>query len=161
MKPAALAVMIAAFAFGYAATGRASSSAASVPKCPAYAPKFASISGVSKQFVPPNARAVRLCRYYKNTWATGERLYRQRLIHQSSTIEPLTNSFNRLKEPPRGIFCVRDDGSEMQVIFAYAGGSVERVVVKLSGCRFASNGKAIRSTTAWLHKRLIALANNK
>ena len=158
MKPALLALVVAALAFGYASTGHAASS--SLPKCPAYAPKFTSVSGVSKHFVREGAVVMRLCRYYKNNWATGQTLWRQRLIDQSSTIDGLTRAFNRLKEPPRGIFCVKDDGSEMQLIFGYASGGVERVVVKLSGCRFTTNGKATRSTTPWLHKRLLSLANS-
>ena len=162
MKTAVLSLVIAALAFGYATTGRASSSAASVPKCPSHAPKFSGTSlGVKGIFVRPNAQVMRLCRYYKNNWATGQTLWRMRLIDQSSTIVGLTHAFNRLQEPPRGIFCIRDDGSEMQLIYGYADGSVERVVVKLSGCRFAANGKAVRSTTQWLHKKLLSLANSK
>jgi hypothetical protein len=151
---------IAVLAIGYAATGHAAATAG-VPKCPARAPKFESTLGSSKQFVKPKAQAIRLCRYYKSNWATGQTLWEQRLIADGPTITRLTHAFNQLQEPPRGIFCVKDDGSEMQLIFGYAGGKVERVVVKLSGCRFASNGKSVRSTTAWLHKRLLALANQK
>lgn len=160
MKLTLLSLGVAVLAVGYAATGHAAATV-SVPKCPAHAPKFQPASGTSNQFVRTKAEAVRLCRYYKNNWATGQTLWEQRLLTDASTINGLTRSFNRLQEPPRGIFCVRDDGSEMELIFGYAGGSVERVVVKLSGCRFTTNGKAVRSTTESLHTRLLALANGK
>jgi hypothetical protein len=163
MKLAFLVAVAAALTIGFgAAAGRAGLHASVVvPKCPAHAPKFEATLGTSTPFVRPNAQYIRLCRYYKNNWATGQTLWKQRTFNQKTILTPLTHAFNRLKEPPRGIFCVKDDGSEMQLIFAYSGSRPERVTVKLSGCRFASNGKAVRSTTSWLHKKLLSLSNSK
>ena len=162
MKRTLLAVAIVALAVAFASTRPAAghaTAAVAVPKCPSYAPKFESLNLASPHFVRPNAERVRLCRYYKNTWAYGQKLWRQRLIQDGATISVLTHAFNRLKEPPRGIFCVKDDGSEMLLVFGYAGAKPVRVVVKLSGCRFATNGRATRSTTAGLYKRLLVLAH--
>ena len=157
MKRALLLAALIAVAAAAASVSASHAASTSLPTCPSRAPKFVGTLGTSNPFVRPRANALRMCRYYKNNWATGMTLWRQRLITQSSTITSLTGAFNRLQEPPRGIFCVKDDGSEMQLIFGYANGTVERVTVKLSGCRFASNGKAVRSTTAYLHDRLIKL----
>lgn len=165
MKLTLLAAAVAALAVGYASTGHAASTSVVMPKCPSHAPKFTATLGTSSPFVRPKAQLIRLCRYYKNNWGFGQVLWRQRLIEKRATVSSLTKAFNKLQEPPRGIFCVRDDGSEMLVIFGYAetsqadSGKPERVVVKLSGCRFASNGEAVRSTTAPLHSRLLALAS--
>jgi hypothetical protein len=164
MKHVLLAAAVVALAIGFAstrpATGHAAAATVSVPKCPSHAPKFTSLNGTSKHFVRPGARRVRLCRFYKVNWADSLGLWRQRLIGDGTTISSLTHAFNKLKEPPRGIFCMKDNGSEMVLFFGYAGAKPERVVVKLSGCRFASNGQATRSTTAGLHKRLLALAHS-
>jgi len=167
MKLTVPVVALAALAVGFGVAGRATGAArvVVVPKCPSHAPKFEATLGTSNPFVQPNAQFLQLCRYYKNNWATGQTLWRKRTIGDRPLIARLTRAFNRLQEPPRGIFCVKDDGSEMLLIFAYAdtlktaGVAPERVVVKLSGCRFASNGDAVRSTTAWLHKRLLSLVN--
>lgn len=150
------AVAVAALAISFVATGRAATAPA-VPKCPAHAPKFTSVMGTSKPFVETGAQAVRLCRYYKINWADSQGLWRQALVQNHSTVVSLTHGFNVLKEPPRGIFCVKDNGSEILALFAYSGAKPERVVVKLSGCRFVSNGKATRSLSRTLHSRLVAL----
>ena len=157
--PAAVLALAVAFASTRPATGHAAAATVSVPKCPSHAPAFASRGLASSHFVRPSAQLVRLCRYYKVNWADSQGLWRQRLVRDGATIAILTHTFNKLKEPPRGIFCIRDDKSEMLLLFGYAGAKPERVVVKLSGCRFATNGRAIRSTTAGLHKRLLALSH--
>ena len=164
MKRVLLAVSVVALAVGYAYTRPVAGQAAGlkevvrVPKCPSHAPTFTPGGGTSRHFVRPRASAVRLCRYYKVDWTDSEALWRHRLVTGGKVVSNLTHSFNRLKEPPRGIFCIKDNGSEMVLWFGYAGAKPERVVVKLSGCRFASNGKAVRSTTAHLHKRLLVLS---
>jgi hypothetical protein len=155
-----LAIAVAALAVAYAAAGHAAATV-SVPKCPSHAPAFTSGTGTDKTFVRHDARVVRLCRYYKVNWADSQGLWRQRLIGDGRTISQLTTAFNKLQPPPRGIFCVKDDKSEMLLLFGYAGAKPERVVVKLSGCRFTTNGNSTRSTTAALHRRLLALSNSK
>jgi len=155
-----LALTVAVLAVAYASAGHAAATG-SVPKCPSHAPEFTSGFATTKSFVRPNAQVVRLCRYYKVNWADSQALWRQRLIANAETLSQLTRAFNRLHEPPRGIFCVKDDKSEMVLLFVYAGGATERVVVKLSGCRFATDGRSTRSTTAALHKRLLALSNHR
>ena len=159
----AAAIAVAAIAVGYGVTRPAAGQAAGlkeifrVPHCPSHAPKFPSASGTSRNFVRPGAGFLRLCRYYKVNWADSQGLWRQRLIGDER-VTKLTRSFNKLQEPPRGIFCVKDNGGEMALFFAYGDGTHERVVVKLSGCRFASNGRTVRSTTPGLHARLLYLS---
>jgi hypothetical protein len=163
MKRALLAVAVAALAVGYVSTraaARAATGPVYVPACPSHAPESGSLGASSSRFVRPGARLIRLCRYSNINWGNSQGLLRHRLIRRGTTISSLTRSFNRLKEPPRGIFCVRDDGSEMLVAFGYAGAKPERVIVRLSGCRFAMNGPATRSTTAKLHDRLLALSKS-
>jgi hypothetical protein len=104
---------------------------------------------------------MRLCRYFSVNWGFSQGLWQQRLIRSSVTIGGITHSFNKLHEPPRGIFCAKDDGSEMLVVFAYPNAAVERVVVKLSGCRFAMNGRSTRSMTAHLQHRLTHLVKSR
>jgi hypothetical protein len=159
MKVALLALTVAAAAVGFTPSLHAAATV-SLPKCPSHAPKFTATEGQSTQFVRPNAKLLRLCRYYKDNWADSQGLWRQRRISDDPTISSLTRQFDALQEPPRGIFCVKDDHSEILVIFGYAGTTPERVVVKLSGCRFASNGKAVRSTTQKLHDRLLRLSRS-
>ena len=77
------------------------------------------------------------------------------------TIGRITHMFNRLSEPPRGIFCVRDDGTEMLAVFGYPNGNAEHVVVKLSGCPFTMNGRSTRWTTPRLKNRLLHLVNGR
>lgn len=157
MKLPLLAVAVAVMAVGYAAAGHAAATL-SVPKCPSHAPPFSSLNVASSHFVRREARVVRLCRYYGVNWGDSQGLWRHRLIQKHRAISSLTRAFNALKAPPRGIFCMQDDGSEILLVFGYAGAKPERVVVKLSGCRFASNGRSTRSTTAGLHTRLLALS---
>ncbi len=156
-----VAVALAALAVGSAASGRAASSV-SLPPCPKHAPKFNSRGLTTKRFVRPEARLARVCRYYNVNWGgISQVLWQHRLVADRATVAGLTRSFNKLKEPPRGIFCIRDDGSEMLVIFGYAGSGPERVVVKNSGCQFATNGWATRATTASLQRRLRNLAKGR
>ena len=155
MKRAALLAVAAALAALAVGLGQAAGRTASVvvPKCPSHAPQFTAVIGGTSRFVRPNAQSIRLCRYYGLSWADSHGLWRQRLIDGKATINGLTKAFNALQEPPRGIFCVKDDETEILLAFAYAGAKPERVVVRLSGCRFASNGQAVRSTTAQLHAK--------
>ena len=134
-----------------AASAHAASS--SPPQCPSHAPK-AALGVKTRSFVRPNARALVLCRYANINWGNSQGLLRSRRINLPSTIGSLTRSFNHLQEPPRGIFCVRDDGSEIALLFAYGSGHVERLTVRLTGCRFAMNGRDTRSTTTVLYNRL-------
>jgi hypothetical protein len=155
MRLPLLALAVAALAVGYATAGHAAATRA-VPKCPAHAPEVVSLD-VAGRFVRPGATAVRLCRYYGDNWGFPYGLRRQRLLRSSLTIGRITHTFNRLKEPPRGIFCMKDDGSKMLVVFAYPHARPERVTVKLTGCRFATNGQGIRWSTPHLQHRLVHL----
>ncbi len=104
---------------------------------------------------------MRLCRYYGANWADSKGLRRQRLIRRGLTIDRITHTFNTLKEPPRGIFCMKDDGSELLVVFAYPHARAERVAVKLTGCPFATNEQGIRWATPRLQHRLLHLVKGR
>jgi len=154
---------IAAAGAGYVTASHATSTR--VPACPAHAPKMSTFdTQVGGDFVRPGANAMRLCRYYGINWGDSKGLRQQRLIHNSVTVGRITHTFNKLKAAPRGIFCVRDDGTEMLVVFAYPTARAERVVVKLSGCPFTSNGGAaqqVRWATPRLQHRLLHLVKGR
>ena len=130
---------------------------ATVPSCPRHAPKPVSQGLTTKKFVRPDAIALRLCRYFGINWGDSQGLRDQRLIHSGLTIRSITHTFNRLKDPPRGIFCMKDDASELLVVFGYPNASAERVVVKLTGCRFTMNGRSTRWSTPHLQHHLVNL----
>jgi hypothetical protein len=159
MKPALLVAVLVAAGAGYVTASHAGRT--SVPACPAHAPKMSTFgTQVGGKFVRLGANAMRLCRYYGVNWSDSKGLRQQRLIHDGVTIGHITHRFNKLNPAPRGIFCVKDDGSEMLVVFAYPTARTERVVVKLSGCPFTSNGGAaqqVRWATPRLKHRLLNL----
>lgn len=131
-----------------------------IPACPGHAPK--QIAGAkTKSFVKPGATAMRLCRYYGNNWGFPYKLMRQRLIRRGASISSVTHTFNGLGVPPKGIFCMRDDDSKMLVVFSYQDGSSERVLVKLTGCPFTTNGRANRWATPRLQHRLLNLVKGR
>jgi hypothetical protein len=80
----------------------------------------------------------------------------QRLIHNTATIRRITRAFNTLKAVQPGQYaCPLDDGKEVLVLFGYRNGHAERVVVKLSGCAWAMNGRSSRWATVRLRNRLL------
>lgn len=157
MKRALLLAVAAVIAAACASVAVGSRGAVSAPLCPKHAPPTVSLDVGTKTFVRSGAGVVRLCRYYGVNWADSQGLWRTSVVRDGKTIAGLTRSFNALHEPPRGIFCPRDDGSEMLVLFGYAGHGPERVTVALRGCRFATNGRSTRSVTASLRSRLLDL----
>jgi hypothetical protein len=154
-------LIAAVVAAGAGAVTASHAAGASAPACPAHAPKLVSHGITEKRFVRPGANAMRLCRYSNINWGNSQGLLRQRLIHSQRTIGRITRAFNRLSEPPRGILCVRDDGTEMLVVFGYPNGSAERVVVKLSGCPFTMNGRSTRWATSRLQQSLLNLVKGR
>jgi hypothetical protein len=104
---------------------------------------------------------MRLCRYYGLNSGDPRGLWQRRLILSGATIDHLTHTFNTLKEVQGTIYCEFDDGSEVLVIFAYPNGRTERVAVSLRGCRFATNGRSSRWTTAHLQHRLLNLVKRR
>ena len=155
MKRALLIAAVVAAGAGYVTASHAAR--ASVPACPGHAPKLGTRGVGTKHFVRPGATAMRLCRYYGVNWGDSQGLRQQRLIHGQLTIGGITRTFNGLHEPPRGIFCMKDDGSELLAVFGYPNATAQRVAVKLTGCRFAMNGRSTRWSTARLQHRLLNL----
>lgn len=151
----------AVLATGAGAVTASHAASARVPACPAHAPRLISHGITENHFVRPGATAMRLCRYSNINWGNSQGLLRQRMIHSQLTIRRITHAFNRLTEPPRGILCVRDDGTEMLVVFGYPNGSAERVVVKLSGCPFTMNGRSTRWATSRLQRSLLNLVKGR
>jgi hypothetical protein len=159
MKLTLLAIALASLAVGYAASGHAAATSVSLPKCPKHAPKFNSRGLTTKHFVRNGAQLARVCRYYNVNWGDSQGLWQHRLVTDPATVTGLAKAFNKLKEPRKGIFCIRNDGREILVMFGYAGSGPERVVVQESGCQFAANGWATRATTQGLQHHLRAIAN--
>lgn len=159
MKRVLLIAALTAAGAGYVTASRAATAA--VPACPGHAPKLTARGAGKKHFVRPGADAMRLCRYYGVNWADSQGLRQQNLVRGSLTVGLVTDTFNKLKEPPRGIFCMRDDASELLVVFAYPRGRAERVAVKLTGCRFAMNGRSTRWSTPRLQHRLLSLVESR
>jgi hypothetical protein len=107
------------------------------------------------QFVRPGAARLRLCLY------VAAHPSRSRAIAGRATISSLISAFNRLRQPHKGIYsCPDDNGSEMLLLFGYRGGRPERVVLRLTGCRFATNGASSRLVTTSLQRRLLALVKH-
>jgi len=132
------------------------SAGTSVPACPGHAPlpQPAAKGAPLKHFVRPGATAMRLCPCYCSTVNMWERLYRSRV-----TIDGITGMFNRLRVPKPGTYmCPLDDGTELLVVFGYPNARTERVLVHLSGCEGATNGRSGRSMTARLYNHLLRLA---
>lgn len=159
MKRALLIAAFLAAGAGYVAASHAAST--SVPACPGRAPQPTAHGAPVKRFVRPGATAMRLCRYYGINWADSHGLRQQRLIRSSVTIGRITHTFNKLPQPPRGIFCAQDDGSELVAVFAYPNANAERVVLRLTGCRFAMNGRSTRWATSRLQHRLLNLVKGR
>ena len=139
MKGALLLPVLVAAGTGYVTASP--SAITSVPTCPGgNTPQPVSQGAPLKHFVRPGATAMRVCGYDGPNY--------QRLIRNRVTIRHITHAFNTLKEPQPGIYdCPLDDGKEVLVLFAYRNAHAERVVVKLSGCTWAMNGRSSRWTT--------------
>lgn len=159
MKRFLLIALLAATGTGFVTASHAASS--SVPPCPGHAPTLLSRGAPARGFVRPGAIAMRLCGYYGINWGDSHALRQKRLVRGDATISGITRSFNHLKKPPRGIFCARDDGSELLVVFGYPDGHAERIAVKLTGCRFAMNGRSTRWMTPRLQHRLVHLVKGR
>jgi hypothetical protein len=129
----------------------------SAPSCPAQRPQAASLDVATSRFVRPGAVRLRLCRYASLNWGGRPPLTRDRVIDDRGTIARLIRALNRLRTPHGTYYCLMDDGSEILLLFGYADGGPARVVVELSGCRFATNGRSSRWTTPRLDRRLRAL----
>jgi len=154
VKRALVIAAVLAAAAGYVAASHAGT--AGTPSCPSHTPK--KIAAVhTKSFVRPGASAMRLCQYYGANWGLPYKLLRQRLIRRVAVISSLTHSFNGLGIPPKGIMCIRDDDSKMLVVFSYPDGGAERVLLKLTGCAFTTNGRVNRWGTPRLQHRLLNL----
>jgi hypothetical protein len=110
-----------------------------------------------KPFVRPGASAIWLPYPVINSPDPQDRL-RTRLIRSRVTIDRITHMFNTLGVPAPGVrSCPMDNGSELFVVFRYPTARAERVVVRLSGCGGASNGRAGRVMTGRLENHLMHL----
>jgi len=156
-----------------ACTGSGTTSAPSVPNvdgtpqapavsapvgCPAHVPERLSpkgISGLRRTLVPPGASGAVICRY--PPVSAHPRRPRVATVMGSSLAE-LVRSLDALRPMPRGLFaCPFDDGSMYLLRFAYPDGGRLPVVVHLSGCRFATNGRRDVSVTAKVRALLASL----
>lgn len=161
MSRVLLIAAVAAIGTGCVTPSHAAAMSVPVPVCPGHAPTLTPRGAALRHFVRPGAGAMLLCRYYGVNWGDSQGLRQQRVINGDLTIGRITRTFNKLHEPPRGIFCARDDGSELLVVFMYPNVSISRVAVKLTGCRFAMNGRSTRWSTPRLQHRLLNLVKRR
>ncbi len=86
---------------------------------------------------------------------------RGRLIRNGATIAVLIRRLNSLRRVARGAYpCPTDDGNEILLVFGYANRHPQRVIVELSGCRFATNGRSSRWTTARFRAGVLTLVSH-
>lgn len=110
-------------------------------RCPAKAPHLGDLDVATKYLVRPGARGVLLCRYSGASAKPAFHLVGSRLAGVGLATT-LTDRLNALP-PVRGTYhCPMDDGSEILLVFQYAGGGTERVTVGLRGCNSVSNGRS-------------------
>jgi hypothetical protein len=75
-----------------------------------------------------------------------------------SSLAELVRSLDALRPMPRGLFaCPLDDGSMYLLRFDYPDGGRLSVIVHLSGCRFATNGRRNVSVAAKVRTLLTSL----
>jgi hypothetical protein len=101
--------------------------------------------------VPSQPNELLLCRYYgfginqtPKTQARAGKLGAERWLHRPGVVRSISREFNDLPQLPRhgAISCPSDEGAMLYAIFHYAGEPPVPVEIHLSGCRFASNGRA-------------------
>ncbi len=126
--------------------------------CPAHVPErltSKSVSGLRRPLVPPGPSGAVICRY--PPVSTHPRRPKVATVSGSS-LARLVRSLDALRPMPRGLFaCPLDDGSMYLLRFDYPNGGRLSVVVHLSGCRFATNGRRNVSVTAKVRTLLASL----
>jgi hypothetical protein len=126
--------------------------------CPAHVPgRFSpkGMSGLRRTLVPAGPSEAVICRY--PPVSAHPRRPRVATVSGSSLTE-LVRSLDALRPMPRGLFaCPMDDGSMYLLRFDYPDGGRLSVVVHLSECRSATNGRRNVSVTAKVRTLLASL----
>lgn len=126
----------------------------SPPACPARAAQATPHGAASGPFVPGAPIVVTVCRYagmnapHHPRELTGTRVLRGRALNAVRT------ALNARPTVTGRYACPADDGAAHLLMFGYRDGSVVRVRVGDSGCRFADNGLRQVRTPPGLAKRL-------
>jgi len=113
------------------------------------------ISGLRRTLVPLGSSGAEICRYppvsahpRRPTVATVN----------GEPLAALVTSLDALRPMPRGLFaCPIDDGSMYLLRFDYPDGGRLSVIMHLSGCRFATNGRRNVWVTAKVRNILASL----
>ena len=134
---------------------------AALARCPSGAPLAVNRGISTTPFVHPGAKLLRLCHYAGPLTERRPRLVRARLVRNGATIAALIRRLDSLRRVTGGPYpCPTDDGNEILLVFGYSGRQPQRVIVELSGCRFATNGRDSRWTTASFRSKLLALVSH-
>jgi hypothetical protein len=117
--------------------------------CPASRPtsEVASRQGSTTALVPRGADAVLLCRYRGlNPGTTAGLLLRSRLITSAATVTGLAADLDAIPptKPGTVFSCPMDNGDAILAVFAYRTGPTDPVMVDLTGCTTATNGRVRR-----------------
>jgi hypothetical protein len=127
-------------------------------RCPAHVPERLSskgISGLRRTLVPLGPSRAVICRY--PPISADPRRPSVATVNGAS-LAALVTSLDALRPMPRGLFaCPIDDGSMYLLRFDYPDGGRLSVIVHLSGCRFATNGRRNVSITAKVRTTLASL----
>ena len=126
--------------------------------CPAHVPERLSpkgISGLRRTLEPPGPSGAVICRY--PPMSAHPRRPRVATVSGSGLAE-LVRSLDAPRPMPRGSFaCPLDDGYMYLLRFDYPDGGRLSVIVHLSGCRFATNGRRNVSVTGKVRTLLASL----
>jgi hypothetical protein len=119
--------------------------------------------------------ALQLCRYYgfgarghqtPQTQARAGELRKERILTRPRLARSIAREFDSLEQVPEGtVHCPVDEGAQLYAVFAYANDGEPKVpvVVQLSGCQWAWNGRTPHSywMTSQLAGRLKVLSGSK
>jgi hypothetical protein len=95
--------------------------------------------------MPPDATAIRLCRYSGLNAHPRLTLVASRLVTSAGVVRQLVGEFDRLPRLHGVVACPMDDGSQIVALVSYPAGRRVTISVGLTGCRLVTNGSVHRS----------------
>lgn len=127
----------------------------SAPACPARSgqatPRGGSASG---PFVPGRPIVLTVCRYAGVNAPQDPRALTATRVLRGRALSTVRTALNAQPKATGTYACPADDGAAHLLLFGYRDGSVVRVRVGDSGCRFADNGRRRVRTPPTLTRRL-------
>lgn len=145
---AACAVIAGCGASSSPATDRPSARAALPARCATKSPSRVPTprwSAARAKLAPPNASAIRLCRYSGLNAHPHLTLVGSRLIESRRLVQQLVSEFDRLPSLTGAVACPADDGSQILAALAYPAGHQVTITTGLTGCDLVTNGSVHRS----------------